>query len=51
MVQISGSLSNPLKLCVDHLPDWVRWPGVLNKDPTVWSDGARPTPISLIVSL
>ncbi len=23
-------------------------PGVLNKDPTVWLDGARPTPISFI---
>ncbi len=41
-----GSLLNPLELCPDHFP----CRGVLNKDPTVWRDGARPASISLIVS-
>jgi hypothetical protein len=26
----------------------VQAPGILNKDPTVWLDGARPSPVSFI---
>ncbi len=40
--QIGGSL-NPLKLCSNH--------GVLKNGPTVWPDGARPHPISPIISV
>jgi hypothetical protein len=48
MVHQIGSLSNPSELCSDHFPSRFCQPGVLNKDPTVWLDGARPPPISLI---
>ncbi len=35
-------MSNSLELCTYHFPGWLRWPGGINKDPTVWVDGARP---------
>ncbi len=38
------NLSNPSELCSDHFPGWLCWPGGINKDPTVWLDGARPPP-------
>jgi hypothetical protein len=28
----------------DHFPGWFYWAGDINKDPTVWLDGARPPP-------
>jgi len=34
------SLSNPLGLCSDHFSGQ---PEGINKDPTVWLDGAKPT--------
>jgi hypothetical protein len=37
------SLSNSLELCSDHFPSWLCRPGGINKDPTVWPDGARPS--------
>ncbi len=46
-----GSSFNPLELCSDHFLAGFAGQGVLNKDQTVWLDGARPTPISLIMSL
>ncbi len=36
--------SNPLELCLDHFPGQLSSPGCINKDPTVWLDGARPPP-------
>jgi hypothetical protein len=37
------SLLNRLELCLDHFLHWLCWPEVINKDPTVWLIGARPT--------
>ncbi len=39
-----SSLSNLLELCSDHFPGQLCQPGDINKDPTVWLDGARPPP-------
>ncbi len=44
-----GSSSNLLELCFDQFPNWFCQLGVLNNDPTVWLDGARPPTISLWV--
>jgi hypothetical protein len=33
-----------LELCSDHFPSWLHQPEGINKDPTVWLDGARPPP-------
>jgi hypothetical protein len=43
LVRVS-SLSNLLDLCSDHFPGWLCWPGGINKDLTVWLDGARRRP-------
>ncbi len=43
-----GSLSNPIFLWRIHCSVWLCQPGDLNKDPTVWLDGARQRPITLI---
>ncbi len=34
-------LSNPMELGSNHFPSW---PEGINKDPTVWPDGARLPP-------
>jgi hypothetical protein len=39
-----GSQSNQFELCSDHFSAMFGGHGVLNKDPTVWLDGARPPP-------
>ncbi len=39
-----SSLSNLLHLCSDHFPGQLCRPGGINKDPTIWLDGARPPP-------
>ncbi len=39
------SLSNLLELCSDHFPSWLCKLRGVNKDPTVWLDGARPPPM------
>ena len=36
-----GHSANPLELCSDHFPGSYAGEGVLNKDSTVWLDGAR----------
>jgi hypothetical protein len=36
-----SSLSNPLELCSDHFIGQRCQPGGINKDPTIWIDGAR----------
>jgi hypothetical protein len=36
------SLSNPWKLCSDYFLGRLCQSGVINKDPTVWLDGAKP---------
>jgi hypothetical protein len=46
-----GTLSHLLKSCSDHFPSLLCQQGVLNKDPTVWLEGAIPTQISIIMSL
>ncbi len=33
-----------------HFPGWITGHRVINKDPTVWLDGARPPQITLIMS-
>jgi hypothetical protein len=38
------SLSNPLQLCSDHFSDRLCEPGGINMDPTLWLNGARPSP-------
>jgi hypothetical protein len=38
------SLANPFELCSDHFPCLFFQPVGINKDPTVWPDGARPPP-------
>ncbi len=38
------SLSNPSDLCSDLFIAKLCRPGVINKDPTVWLNGARPHP-------
>jgi len=38
------SLSNPLARWSDHFPDWLCHPGGINKNPSVWLDGVRPSP-------
>ncbi len=38
------SLSNPSELCSENFPDWLCQPEDINKDQTVWLDGARPPP-------
>ncbi len=38
------SLSNPLEVCLDHFTGQLSSSGCINKDPTVWLDGARPPP-------
>ncbi len=43
LVKFSG-WSNPLDWCSDHFPCWLHWPGDINKDLTVWLDGARLPP-------
>jgi hypothetical protein len=43
LVKVS-SLSNPLELCSDHFSCWLCRPYGINKDLTVWFDGARPAP-------
>jgi hypothetical protein len=35
------SLSNPSELCPGYFPGQLCWPMGINKDPTVWLDGAR----------
>jgi hypothetical protein len=42
--------SNPLELCSDHFTNRLCWQRVFYKDPTVWLDGARPPPMSLITA-
>ncbi len=37
-------LSNPLELCSDHFSHQLCWPGGINKDNTIWQDGARRLP-------
>ncbi len=39
-----SSLSNPFELCSDHFPGSHWKPGGINKDPTVWLEGAIPPP-------
>jgi len=40
-----------LELCSDHFSSWLCYPGGLNKDCTVWLEGARPLPIISIICL
>ncbi len=42
------SMSNPLELCSDQFSSRFHWAGGINKDPTVWLDGALPPPLSTI---
>jgi hypothetical protein len=42
------SLSNRLELCSDQFSSRFHWAGGINKDPTVWLDGALPPPLSTI---
>ncbi len=36
------NLSKLLELCSNHFPNWLCQPDCINKDPTIWIDGARP---------
>ncbi len=45
-----GSFSDPVKWCLDHFYGWVQGLGDISKDPAVWLKGARPPPISQIMS-
>jgi hypothetical protein len=45
----SGGSSHQLVLCSDHFPADFASLGILNKDPSVWLDGARPPPVSFKV--
>ncbi len=41
-----------MELCPDHFSGWPHRPGVLNKDPTIWLDGARPptkVPVTFLI--